>query len=134
MTGKEFERMFCKLLQHSGYWAVNIQPNEWGAQPFDVLAIHGSHIIAADCKVCVRSTFPLDRVEDNQWTAFELVNERTNAEIGLAVYESKYGDIKWIPYNVLKMARDYGNKSINLANSVRWYKDKEIKEILGGEF
>ena len=133
MTGKEFERLFCRVLQNCGYWAVNIPPNEWGAQPFDVLAIHGSYMLAADCKVCSASaSFPMERVEDNQWMAFEVMNRRTNADIGLAIYVAEKGEVRWVSYNTLKCARDSDVKSIKISNMSVMYSAEEIAKLIGG--
>jgi Holliday junction resolvase len=87
MTGREFENHVCKKLKEAGYWVLRIPQNETGQQPFDILAIKGKRILAYDAKVLSDGhRFPLDRIEDNQYNAFELMEKKTGAEeIGLLI-------------------------------------------------
>ena len=96
MTGAQFERLFIEHLKDSGYWALRIPCNDRGAQPFDVIAIRGSNILAVDCKVCSQPRFETRRIEDNQRLAFELMQKRTNAWCGFACYHD--GNIFMIPF------------------------------------
>lgn len=96
MTGAEFERYVVDLFQKNGFWALRIPKNERGAQPFDILAIRGNEVYAVDCKVCQRKSFPLSRIEDNQWMAMDVMTWKTNAKIGFVVYHE--GKLFFIPY------------------------------------
>lgn len=122
MTGQEFEQWACQWFRNRGYWALNIPKNKFGAQPFDVLAIRGSDIWAVDCKVCSKSRFPLSRVEDNQWLAFDLMQEITNAICGFMCW---YNGLFFIPYSLAKKNRENGNASILLGGDL-WVKETEI--------
>lgn len=88
MTGREFENHVTKKLKEAGYWVLRIPQNETGQQPFDILAIKGKRILAYDAKVVSDGhRFPLDRIEDNQYNAFQLMEKKTGAEeIGLLIY------------------------------------------------
>ena len=129
MTGQQFETEFCELMKAFGYWALNIPRNKSGAQPFDVIAIHGWNIFAVDCKVCGRNSFPLDRVEDNQWTAFKVVHDRTDARVGIVAYHK--GDIYFLSYSLLLAGRRQERKSIPLVKPLILFSKDDIKDILG---
>lgn len=132
MTGTKFETDFCELLKASGYWALNIPRNKRGAQPFDVLAIHGVYILAVDCKVCGKDTFNLERIEDNQWAAFQLMNDRTGADVGIMAYYN--GDIYYLEYRLLLDCLDAGVKSIKLSKLNPFWRKEDIKHTLGRYF
>lgn len=119
MTGEKFERVFCELLKEDGYWALRIPKNNTGAQPFDILAISGDSMLAVDCKVCKSNRFPLSRIEDNQWLAFKMLAERTNARIGIAVYHN--GQVFMIPYGMLLRAAERNCSSIEFGNTAYAY-------------
>ena len=133
MTGQQFEKAFCEILQSMGYWALNIPKNASGAQPFDVIAIHGFHSMAIDCKVCKADRFPVDRIEDNQWAAFNCIYERAdNCDVGIMVYHD--GDIYFFKYKELKDAVECGWKSLPLKRSNTWnlwMTKEEVKDELG---
>lgn len=136
MTGPQFETDFCEILQALGYWALNIPKNRAGAQPFDVIAMHGNNVMAIDCKVCQATSFPLDRVEENQWTAFEVISARTDAhDVGIMVLHK--GDIYFFPYRQLKDAQAQGARSLPLSKRKSrnlwnmWMSQDEIKELIG---
>ena len=129
MNWKKFERELCELFSSLGYWALDIPKNESGAQPFDVIAIHGTKTYAVDCKTCAKKSFPIDRVEDNQWTAFEVMNSRTNADIGIMAYND--GDIYYIPYSWLIYCRENDVKSVKLWQHNLWMSKEDVKSMLG---
>ena len=116
MTGSEFEKRFCKWLSDRGYWALNIPRSKAGQQPFDVVAMNGNFVIVADCKVISGSNirFPLERIEDNQWLAFDKVSKRTKAFPCIACYMPKYDEMFIIPYFELAIARENKQSSISL--------------------
>lgn len=129
MTWREFENLFCNLLSKQGYWALNIPKNQSGAQPFDVIAIKGIGIIAVDCKVCGSNRFPLNRIEDNQWAAFELMRERTtDADIGIVAYYN--GDIYFLSYEYLKDCLEWNEKSIKLTEKDIIARADEIENVM----
>lgn len=112
MKWQEFEKYMVDELAKRGYWALQIPKNREGSQPFDVIAMKNSNTIAFDCKVCKERLFPLYRIEPNQWSAFELMLNRTNANIGIAAY---YKDQVWfINYLLLRHAKKAGVKTISI--------------------
>lgn len=129
MTGQKFEQELCELFKALGYWALNIPRNATGAQPFDVIAMHGNKVYAIDCKACERSSFPLERVEDNQWAAFEVMRDRTDATVGIMTYHK--GDLHFIPFGELCDARELGMKSIKLTDFDIWMTSEDVKSIMG---
>lgn len=68
--GTKFERYFCSYLSVNGWWVHFISPDRRGAQPFDIVAVRNDVPVAIDCKTCFDKIFRLDRLEDNQKTAF----------------------------------------------------------------
>lgn len=130
MTGDKFEREFCEVLKGLGYWALNIPKNKNGAQPFDVVAMHGNTVLTVDCKVCSgKPRFPLVRIEDNQWTAFKTVHDKTFAGVGIAVYYD--GNIYFYQYKDLQSALKHGLKSVPIDKYHIWLSKEEIKETIG---
>lgn len=129
MTGYKFESELCELLKAEGFWALNIPKDKRGAQPFDVIAMKDKYVFVTDCKVCGKHLFPLERVEDNQWLAFETISKRTSANAGLTLYFR--GDIYWVSYKEAKTMFDHGESSIELYGRHPVYRKEEVKEILG---
>ena len=124
MTGREFENCVVKKLHEAGYWVLRIPQNETGQQPFDILAIKGDRILAYDAKVVSNGhRFPLDRIEDNQYNAFQLMEKKTRAsEIGLLIYANgtvkptiRFMDISRINTEVW-----LGHKSVDLDSLPEW--------------
>lgn len=130
MTGEKFESEFCEVLKGLGYWALNIPKNKNGAQPFDIIAMHGNTVLAIDCKVCSgQARFPLVRIEDNQWTAFEAVHSKTFALVGIIIYYK--GNVYFYQYTDLKAALKEGLKSVPIDHYNIWLDREEIKETIG---
>lgn len=76
--GKTFEQEWVDYLYSQGMWVHYIQPAPDGSQPFDVIAAKDDVMYAFDCKTLSGKRFPLNRIEDNQHTAFELLNQKRN--------------------------------------------------------
>ena len=79
--GDDFEKEAALYFEKNNYWVYRF-PNKICGQPFDILAINGSKIIAADCKVCSVGRFDKNRIESNQHTAMYTILRKTNAEAG----------------------------------------------------
>lgn len=88
ISGSDFETLFCLILKRFGFWALNIPKNRYGAQPFDVIAVNRTHILAVDCKVCSDKDgrFKVSRIEDNQWMAFETIKKRAVCAAGIVIF------------------------------------------------
>ena len=120
MTGREFENHVARKLKEAGYWVLRIPQNETGQQPFDVLAIKGKRILAYDAKVLSDGhRFPLDRIEDNQYNAFQLIEKKTGAEeIGLLILCS--GVIRFMDISRINTEFWLGHKSIDVLELPVW--------------
>lgn len=94
--GTKFERTMCDILKRDGWWVHFMSPDERGAQPFDIIAVRGCEVVAADCKTSAVPIFRRDRLEDNQKSAFDHWIRRTDFEPAIFV---KYQDCVYkIPY------------------------------------
>lgn len=101
--GTEFEKQICKMLSDAGYWVHFLAPDIRGSQPFDIIAVKSGNAMAIDCKTCVSARFNINRLEDNQITAFEKWLKCGNDE-PLIVIEH-YGEIVFVEYSKLKNER-----------------------------
>ena len=120
MTGRNGERLLAQDLNEKGFWVKLIPNDARGAQPFDCIAVRKKLVLMLDSKVCGQKRFPMERVEDNQWLAFEKAAKRTCACIGLVCWYN--GKFYYIPYSQLKA--NIGNASIGLTESMnRLYED-----------
>ncbi|MDY0291954.1 MAG: hypothetical protein RBR02_06430 [Desulfuromonadaceae bacterium] len=71
--GSSFEQEICNFLATNGWWARLMYPAPDGSQPFDIEAKKGNVSLLLECKTISNKNnmFPLDRVEDNQISAYE---------------------------------------------------------------
>ena len=132
MTWERFEREFCNILGKQGWWALRIPKDETGAQPFDVIAVNEKTVKCYDCKVISGKTgrFPLSRVEDNQWLAFERFEARTKKHsCGLVIFWNQ--NIYLVAYRFLKGMIAREEKSIDLKIMKPYLTLAEIEQILG---
>lgn len=116
MTGSQFERIIVRALGDNGYWAHRIAPDARGAQPFDVIAMGGGRVIAADCKVCQGGRFSFERFEDNQRLAFELIRQmnRNASNLHIGIFAWYDGKVYWIDYDTLLVQMQNGRKSFKV--------------------
>lgn len=117
--GSQFEDQVVEILFKNGCWVRKMYPDEAGNQPFDVLGMKRSTHYAYDCKTCCEPSFPLSRVESNQWTAFDQFWKKVDeTKVGiLAQYDGK---IYFLPYEYLVHVRNHGGKAVNLHEGNRW--------------
>jgi len=120
MTGREFENKVAKKLKEAGYWVLRIPQNETGQQPFDILAIKGKRILAYDAKVVSDGNrFPLDRIEDNQYNAFQLIHKKTGAEeIGLLILADD--KVRFMDISRMNTELWLGKKSVQIDSLPEW--------------
>lgn len=120
MTGREFENYVVKKLKEAGYWVLRIPENETGQQPFDILAIKGDRILAYDAKVLsTGNRFPLNRIEDNQYNAFQLIHKKTSAqEIGLLIMADE--KIRFMDISRMNTELWLGHKSVDVSSLPEW--------------
>jgi Holliday junction resolvase len=120
MTGIQFERLICEKLKACGYWAHRIAPNEYGAQPFDIIAARGNKVCIYDCKVLSGSSkrFYLDRVEDNQdISMLQFIHKVSCYECGFLIYHASTKSIYLIPHVV---THNCDRASIKLEDNYLW--------------
>ena len=79
-VGSDFEQKFCQYFHKKGFWAHFLNPAPDGSQPFDIILIRNGRAFAIDCKTVEGKSFPLDRIEPNQESAFKLMKECGNTE------------------------------------------------------
>lgn len=120
MTGRDFENIIAKKLKEAGYWVLRIPQSETGQQPFDILAIKGKRILAYDAKVVSDGhRFPIDRIEDNQFNAFQLMEKKTGAEeIGLLIHAE--GRIRFMDISRINTETWLGSKSVDVHELPEW--------------
>lgn len=115
--GKDLEKRFMEYLSRQGYWVHFMHPAPDGSQPFDIIACKGAgnqglvNVIAFDCKTLGGDRFPLDRVEDNQRTAFKLLN-RKGIHNTYFVIEQHENVVRIVPSQDIEKAIKMGKKSI----------------------
>ena len=109
--GNSFESELCELLSQNGFWAYNAV-NKSSGQPADVLAARNDVPYLIDCKVCSNDTFPLSRIEENQYNAMMLFNARGNEETYFALKFSD-GVIYMLSAMLLFSAMNAGVKSLH---------------------
>lgn len=129
MTGNQLENYLVHVLSNNGWWALRIPRNPSGAQPFDVIAVKGSNILAVDCKACMEPKFALKRIEDNQWTAFERMMNRTDAVVGIVaenegqLYFVDYIDLMNCNRSYLPLDEKYIKRFVDVCHCSRKYLD-----------
>ena len=103
ILGTKFEQRVCKLLKDKGYWVHFLAPGtKNGSQPFDIIAVKDGLAVAIECKTLSTSHkfFPIERLEDNQVSAFEYWLKCGNT---MPLIFVEYGDdIKVIEWSDLK--------------------------------
>lgn len=125
--GNEFEKVVTRALDRMGAWAHFIQPNKGGQQPFDIIAIFNYGSFAIDCKTCVSKTFNINRLEDNQITAFNKFLKAGGDTAYIIVWHENYAYI--IPFWAI-----VEKKSVKLDKSIQpplfeKYLNQAIQEI-----
>ena len=121
--GKDLEKRFMKWLSSQGYWVHFMHPAPDGSQPFDIIACKGASnsglasVAAFDCKTLEGNRFPLSRVEDNQRTAFQLLNLK-GIHNTYFVIEITENIVHIVPSQDIEKAIKMGKKSISMEG---WY-------------
>ena len=129
MTGSQLEGYVVHVLSNNGWWALRIPRNPSGAQPFDIIAIKGSNILAVDCKACSEPKFALKRIEDNQWMAFERMMGRTDAVVGIVaenegqLYLVDYVDLINCNRSYIALDEKYIKRFVDVCHCERRYTD-----------
>ena len=124
-TGAKFERDFLKYLADNEWWAHFLSPDKSGAQPFDIIAMRGSDVMAIDCKTCSADRFPLSRVEENQYWAFRSIMWKADTFCGFAILHNE--EIYLIPFDVILAVKKKNESSILLKEEYKQYASDRIE-------
>lgn len=107
-----FEETVATILGEHGFWATVIPKGKDGSQPADIIAVNRKGIHLIDAKLCNGARFKLDRMEDNQLSAMDMIADRANGRGWFAL--GYPGDkIYMVEKFKLCMLRDSGVKSIS---------------------
>lgn len=116
--GNKFEQELCEILSKEGFWCHNFA-NRAEGQPADVIAVRRDYAVLIDCKDCKGDSFRLSRIEDNQWTAMQMWEIRTDYDAWFAI--KIHGSIYMIPFKYLITIREeLGYKSIDVDDLNIW--------------
>ena len=133
--GNKTEKTASSIFREKGYWVYNCPKSQTGAQPFDLIAIKGgtNYIVwFADGKHVRKNevSFPLDRIEPNQWASMEYANgfAKVNVEnMGFVIHFERTGVFYWLSYkDALEMVKN-DIKSVNL-NKLRLLEEVLCKQ------
>lgn len=112
--GKDLEKRFMEFLSRNGFWVHFMHPAPDGSQPFDIIACKDGIVYAFDCKTLDgKERFPVDRAEDNQRMAFNLMNRKRNY-LTYFVIEVERNIVVFVHSKQIDMAMADGLKSIEL--------------------
>lgn len=109
--GNDYEQLFLKKLQKSGFWCHLFAYNKNG-QPCDIIACKNNTAYLIDVKHCEEDRFDFKNVQANQLTCFEYALKCGNANTGFAVWFENQANWYYLPYVDLKKFMDEGKKSI----------------------
>lgn len=126
-AGTDFEYQFAHILSEHGFWVHRMQDNRNG-QPFDVIAARQGTTYVFDCKDCKNDTFPLSRIEENQYNAMTLWQRCGNQE-GLFVMNTSKG-VRILSLEILMFLKERKMKVVN-KNDLLWY-STPLKDWLEG--
>lgn len=114
-VGTRFERYMCDELSRQGWWVHFLSPNAAGAQPFDIIAIRGSHVLAVDCKTCKSKWFSYSRIETNQRLAFDMLMAKVDKrKVKCGFYILHDDKIIFLPYEHVLEQEARGKHGYNL--------------------
>jgi len=118
--GNNFEKEVAEILSKKGCWVTMLTPKQHtGSQPADLIAIMSDIAILVDCKTCSTHLFPISRIEQNQWLAYEKYRKWGNMNYYIAIKYKE--DIYMIPMNTI----DKTAKSIDLRTQMKWEWESE---------
>jgi Holliday junction resolvase len=96
-SGNDFENELCELLSNNGIWARKEFPAEDGSQPFDVKAFYNKCFYLFECKVLAGTTFDTRRIEENQISALNYVQEFAYIENVWFAFKLGTGEVRFTP-------------------------------------
>lgn len=120
--GNETEKTVSSVFRKYGYWVYNCPKSQSGSQPFDLIAIKGGEkyvVWFVDGKHVRENevSFPLDRIEPNQWVSMEYANGFAKIDaktMGFAIKFERTEEFYWLPYQTALEMRENDIKSINI--------------------
>lgn len=124
--GTEFEQDFCEYLSKLGFWVHFLNPAPNGSQPFDIIAISKDTVFCIDCKTLDGDRFPFSRIEDNQESAFNMLNNKGIWTTYFCIKISNTEVIMAPSYELIKLSHS-GLKSISAKQLVDTYGTHNFK-------
>lgn len=124
--GSEFEKDFCKYLSKMGFWVHFLNPAPNGSQPFDVIAVSRETTLCIDCKTLEGDRFPFNRIEDNQESAFSMLNGKGIWSTYFCIKVSDATVVMAPSYDLIKLSYS-GLKSISAKQLIDLYGTHNIK-------
>ena len=120
MTPREFENYVTMILREHGYWAHRIATDESGQQTFEIIAVKDDIVCVYDAKVLSSGNrFPLNRIEDNQLNAFEILHKRVRySDVGCLIYHN--GGIRFFTLDEIESAIRNNVRSVDVRGLPVW--------------
>lgn len=110
--GNDFENEFAWYLFDRGFFVHRCTQNSAG-QPADMIAVKGSRCFLIDCKVCTGKSFPLSRVEDNQYSAMTLWEARSR-EFGWFAMKLPKGEVHMLSFPAIRYYISQGVSALTI--------------------
>ena len=130
--GNKTEKTASSIFREKGYWVYNCPKSANGAQPFDLIAVKGGEkymVWFIDGKHIRKNevSFPLERIEPNQWASMEYANGFAKVSVenmGFAIQFERTGILYWLSYKeALEMLK-------NNIKSINYSKLRELEEAI----
>lgn len=117
--GNKTEKNVISILRERGYWVYNTA-HKINGQPIDIIAIRGgenpsSWLLDGKHVREESPSFPLSRVEPNQWSTMLYARGFANIKnLGFAVQFDRTGEIYWLSFDKALDMKEKNIKSIKL--------------------
>lgn len=118
-NGNRDEDLVVSTFQKHGYWCHNFAKGKAGEQPCDIVALRENSIWLVDVKNVENGvSFPISRVEPNQWACFDYARNFAKIQnLGFVICFQR-GDLKplFLEYDKALEMYKTGVKSINMSD------------------
>ena len=112
--GNATEKYIAKFFKQREYWAHIFASK--GGQPCDIVVIKNDRSWLIDAKHlrAEEASFPFERIEPNQITAFKLATEFANCKnVGFVIFFERTKELFWFSYTQYLEMSQKGKKSVN---------------------